>query len=74
MDIFNDLKNKNNNYSDKIELNKYTQSTCNSITKPESNITKQSGDNIINSVVNESINNAVDNGCVKYTKQEMMHI
>lgn len=32
MDIFNDLKNKNYNYSDKIESNKYTQS-INSIIK-----------------------------------------
>ena len=31
MDIFNDLKSKNYNYSDKIESNKYTQSTNNLI-------------------------------------------
>ena len=87
MDIFSDLKNKNNNYTDKIEVNKYTQSICNSITKPVSN-TKQSHatnidskitDSIIeqldiqetdNNVENKSINHAVDNECVKYTKQE----
>ena len=56
MDIFSDLKNKNNNYTDKIEVNKYTQSISNSITKPVSNTTKQShATNNIDSQITDSI-------------------
>jgi hypothetical protein len=78
MDIFKDLKNKNNNYSDKIDVNKYTQS--NRIVIKETEIINNNNNNIINTsidhkilnnVINESIEHAVDNGCVKYTKQEL---
>jgi len=84
MEIFNDLKNKNCNYSSKIELNKYTQcnwsgddtgksgiqETYNHIIKNES--LQHADKQILENVKNESLQHAVDNECVKYTKQEMI--
>tara|TARA_B110000902_G_scaffold76635_1_gene91178 strand:+ start:999 stop:1853 length:855 start_codon:yes stop_codon:yes gene_type:complete len=88
MEIFNDLKSKNYNYSSKIESNKYTQSkwtggdTEKSVIKETSNHTMGSVENeslqhaldgqILKSVKNESLQHAVDNECVKYTKQVMI--
>ena len=86
MDIFRDLKNKNFDYSNKINTNKYTQSenkisnkqshTINNINSQITNSiieqvdVKETDNAVINNVINESINHAVDNECVKYTKQE----
>jgi hypothetical protein len=93
MDIFRDLKNKNFDYSNKINTNKYTQSenkisnkqshTINNINSQITNsiieqvYVKETYNAVINNVinepiqlVNESIQHAVDNECVKYTKQE----
>ena len=88
MEIFNDLKNKNCNYSSKIESNKYTQSnwagadngqsamkdTSNHIMEIVKNESLQNAldGQILKSVKNESLQHAVDNECVKYTKQVMI--
>ena len=88
MEIFNDLKNKNCNYSSKIESNKYTQSnwaggdneqsvmkdTSNHIMETVKNESLQTAldEQILKSVKNESLQHAVDNECVKYTKQVMI--
>ena len=88
MEIFNDLKNKNCNYSSKIESNKYTQSnwagadngqsamkdTSNHIMETVKNESLQNAldEQILKSVKNESLQHAVDNECVKYTKQVMI--
>jgi len=87
MEIFNDLKNKNCNYSSKIESNKYTQSnwtgdneqsviqeTSNHIMETVKNESLQNAldEQLLENVKNESLQHAVDNECVKYTKQEMI--
>ena len=73
MNIFNDLKNKNYNYSDKIESNKYTQSTNNlhilinnkSINNEESDINKLDNYIVKNTIeqldIKETDNNIVEN-------------
>ena len=68
MDIFNDLKNKNYNYSDKIESNKYTQS-INSIIKNKPIDNKESD---INKLDNYIVKNTIKQLDIKETDNNII--
>ena len=68
MDIFNDIKNKNYNYSDKIESNKYTQS-INSIIKNKPIDNKESD---INKLDNYIVKNTIKQLYIKETDNNII--
>jgi len=68
MDIFNDIKNKNYNYSDKIESNKYTQS-INSIIKNKPIDNKESD---INKLDNYIVKNTIKQLDIKETDNNII--
>ena len=68
MDIFNDIKNKNYNYSDKIESNKYTQS-INSIIKNKPIDNKESD---INKLDNYIVKNTIEQLDIKETDNNII--
>jgi len=77
MDIFNDLKNKNYNYSDKIESNKYTQS-INSIIKNKPidfdnlNI-KETDNDIVKNTIKQLDIKKTDNNIIKSVINESIN-
>jgi hypothetical protein len=77
MDIFNDLKNKNYNYSDKIESNKYTQS-INSIIKNKPidfdnlNI-KETDNDIVKNTIKQLYIKETDNNIIKSVINESIN-
>ena len=77
MDIFNDIKNKNYNYSDKIESNKYTQS-INSIIKNKPidfdnlNI-KETDNDIVKNTIKQLYFEVPDNNIIKSVINESIN-
>ena len=71
MEIFNDLKNKKCNYSSKIESNKYTQSNWTGGDTDKS-VIKDTSNHIMETVKNESLQNALDEQILKSVKNESL--